>query len=155
MPQAGDHLPLFLSLVCEGFNDFRELLATVHSRALGFVMQAHSADSNFAPEFPRTMSWSAYNLGTTGYNQAVGIGKALKDNYNVNLRVLPGKNDVSRLLPLQRGRVQFSANGVATYFGQEVYFNLPARPGGQCDCDCYGIPRRQQPSTGGSERLGH
>ena len=44
---------------------------------LGFVMQAHSADSNFAPEFPRTMFWSAYNLGTTGYNQAVGIGKAL------------------------------------------------------------------------------
>ena len=97
---------------------------------LGFVMQAHSADSNFAPEFPRTMSWSAYNLGTTGYNQAVGIGKALKDNYNVNLRVLPGKNDVSRLLPLQRGRVQFSANGVATYFGQEGVFQFAGKTWG-------------------------
>ena len=97
---------------------------------LGFVMQAHSADSNFAPEFPRTMSWSAYNLGTTGYNQAVGIGKTLKDNYNVNLRVLPGKNDVSRLLPLQRGRVQFSANGVATYFGQEGVFQFAGKTWG-------------------------
>ena len=97
---------------------------------LGFVMQAHSADSNFAPEFPRTMSWSAYNLGTTGYNQAVGIGKALKDNYKVNLRVLPGKNDVSRLLPLQRGRVQFSANGVATYFGQEGVFQFAGKTWG-------------------------
>ena len=97
---------------------------------LGFVTQAHSADSNFAPEFPRTMSWSAYNLGTTGYNQAVGIGKALKDNYNVNLRVLPGKNDVSRLLPLQRGRVQFSANGVATYFGQEGVFQFAGKTWG-------------------------
>ena len=97
---------------------------------LGFVMQAHSAGSNFAPEFPRTMSWSAYNLGTTGYNQAVGIGKALKDNYNVNLRVLPGKNDVSRLLPLQRGRVQFSANGVATYFGQEGVFQFAGKTWG-------------------------
>ena len=97
---------------------------------LGFVTQVHSADSNFAPEFPRTMSWSAYNLGTTGYNQAVGIGKALKDNYNVNLRVLPGKNDVSRLLPLQRGRVQFSANGVATYFGQEGVFQFAGKTWG-------------------------
>ena len=97
---------------------------------LGFVTQEHSADSNFAPEFPRTMSWSAYNLGTTGYNQAVGIGKALKDNYNVNLRVLPGKNDVSRLLPLQRGRVQFSANGVATYFGQEGVFQFAGKTWG-------------------------
>ena len=90
-------------------------------------MQAQSADPDFQPKFPRTMSWSAYNLGTTGYNQAVAIGKALKDNYNVNLRVLPGKNDVSRLLPLQRGRVQFSANGVATYFGQEGVFQFAGK----------------------------
>ena len=94
---------------------------------LCFTKQAHSADPEFEPKFPRTMSWSAYNLGTTGYNQAVAIGKALKDNYNVNLRVLPGKNDVSRLLPLQRGRVQFSANGVATYFGQEGVFQFAGK----------------------------
>ena len=53
---------------------------------------AYSEATEFQPKFPRTMSWSAYNLGTTGYNQAVGIGKALKDHYNVNLRILPGKN---------------------------------------------------------------
>ena len=37
-----------------------------------------------APAFDRTMAWSAYNLGTTGYNQAVAIGKVLKDHYDVN-----------------------------------------------------------------------
>ena len=73
---------------------------------------------------PRAMAWSAYNVGTTGYSQAVAIGKMLKDNYNVTLRVLPGANDVSRLLPLVRGRVQFSANGVATYFAQEGVFQF-------------------------------
>lgn len=73
---------------------------------------------------PRAMAWSAYNLGTTGYNQAVAIGKVLKDHYNVTLRVLPGANDVSRLLPLVRGRVQFSANGMATYFAQEGVFQF-------------------------------
>ncbi len=89
-----------------------------------------AAEDGVEPNFPRTMSWSAYNLGTTGYNQAVAIGKALKDNYNVNLRVLPGKNDVSRLLPLQRGRVQFSANGVATYFAQEGVFQFAGKTWG-------------------------
>lgn len=77
-----------------------------------------------APNFPRTMAWSAYNLGTTGYNQAVAIGKVLKDHYGVNLRVVPGKNDVSRLMPLIRRRVQYSANGVATYFAQEGVFQF-------------------------------
>jgi len=77
-----------------------------------------------APQFPRTMAWSAYNLGTTGYNQAVAIGKVLKDHYDVNLRVVPGKNDVSRLMPLVQRRVQYSANGVATYFAQEGVFQF-------------------------------
>lgn len=87
-----------------------------------FMSQAQAQDQS--PQLGRTMSWTAYNLGTTGYNQAVAIGKALKDNYDVNLRVVPGKNDVSRLLPLVKGRVQFSANGVATYFAQEGVFQF-------------------------------
>lgn len=76
------------------------------------------------PELPRQMAWTAYNLGTTGYNQAVAIGAMLRDRYNITLRVIPGQNDVSRLLPLDTGRVQFSANGVATYFAQEGMFQF-------------------------------
>ena len=75
---------------------------------------------------PRTMAWTAYNLGTTGYNQAVAIGKVLKDNHGVTLRVIPGKNDISRLLPLMKGRVQFSANGAATFFASEGMFQFAA-----------------------------
>ena len=75
-------------------------------------------------QFAKTMAWSAYNLGTTGYNQSVALGKVLKSHYGVNLRVLPAKNDVSRLLPLVKDRVQFSANGIATYFAQEGLYQF-------------------------------
>ncbi len=88
------------------------------------ILLGSSAAWAAQPEFPRTMAWSAYNLGSTGYNQAVAIGKVLKDHYGVNLRVVPGKNDVSRLMPLIKGRVQYSANGVATYFAQEGVFQF-------------------------------
>ncbi|MGB1940525.1 MAG: TAXI family TRAP transporter solute-binding subunit [Pseudomonadales bacterium] len=80
-----------------------------------------------SPKLPRVMAWSAYNLGTTGYNQAVGIAKMLKDQHRVTLRVIPGKNDVSRLLPLMVNRVQFSANGVSTYFAQEGTFQFSGK----------------------------
>lgn len=76
------------------------------------------------PELPRQIAWTAYNLGTTGYNQSVAIGAMLRDKYNITLRVIPGQNDVSRLLPLNTGRVQFSANGVATYFAQEGVYQF-------------------------------
>jgi TRAP-type uncharacterized transport system substrate-binding protein len=80
--------------------------------------------SAVASELPRFMAWTAYNLGTTGYNQAVAIGKVLKDQHGVTLRVIPGKNDISRLLPLKTGRVEFSATGVATYLAQEGVFQF-------------------------------
>jgi uncharacterized protein len=91
---------------------------------VGVAIAAAASVTAAEPALPRAMAWSAYNLGTTGYNQSVAIGKVLKDNYNVTLRVLPGANDVSRLLPLVRGRVQFSANGMATYFAQEGVFQF-------------------------------
>ena len=56
--------------------------------ALGCLAQEPS-------KLPKTMAWSAYNLGTTGYNQAVAIAKMLKDRHGVTLRVIPAKNDVS------------------------------------------------------------
>jgi hypothetical protein len=92
--------------------------------ALWFLLSVAHAAAVDTQALPRNMAWSAYNLGTTGYNQAVAIGKVLKDHYDVTLRVLPGQNDVSRLLPLVRGRVQFSANGIATIFAQEGVFQF-------------------------------
>jgi TRAP transporter TAXI family solute receptor len=76
---------------------------------------------------PSTISWSAYDVGSGGYNQSVAIGNALKQKYNVSLRVLPGKNDISRNLPLREGQVQFSANGVGgAYLAQEGVFEFGA-----------------------------
>ncbi len=80
---------------------------------------------------PSTLAWSAYDVGSGGYNQAVAIGNALKQKYGVNLRVLPGKNDVSRTLPAREGQVQFAANGVGgSYLSQEGVFEFGAKAWG-------------------------
>lgn len=78
-------------------------------------------------DLPDQLSWTAYDTGSAGYNQAVAIGAALQDAAGVNLRVLPGKNDVSRTEPLRQGRVQFSATGVGgSYMAQEGAFDFGA-----------------------------
>lgn len=89
---------------------------------------AHAAAQ---PKLPETLAWTAYDVGSGGYNQSVAIGNALKQKMGVNLRVLPGKNDVSRTLPLKEGKVHFSANGVGgTYLAQEGVFEFGARDWG-------------------------
>lgn len=90
----------------------------------GIVTAAFASGQAADVTLPKNMAWTAYNTGTTGFNQSVAIGKALKDKYGVNLRVIPGKNDISRLTPVRSGKVGFSANGIATYFAQEGTFQF-------------------------------
>jgi uncharacterized protein len=78
-------------------------------------------------ELPDTIGWTAYDVGSGGYNQAVAIGSALKNVVGVDLRVLPGRNDVARQIPLREGNVHFSATGIgASYFAQEGVFEFGA-----------------------------
>ena len=84
-----------------------------------------------ADELPGQLSWTAYGTGSAGYNQAVAIGSALKNQRGIDLRVLPGKNDVSRQVPLRAGKVQFSATGVgASFMAQEGVFEFGLREWG-------------------------
>ena len=79
-----------------------------------------SAGAAFAAaELPKNLAVTAYDVGSSGYSQAVAVGAAFKNNLGVTLRVLPGKNDVSRMVPLREGKVDFSFNGIGTYFSQE------------------------------------
>jgi len=105
----------------------RTLLAAV---GLAAVILA-PASSQTGIKLPETITWTAYDVGSGGYNQAVAIGNALKNKLNVSLRVLPGKNDISRTLPLRDGQVPFSANGVGgSYLAQEGVYEFGAKDWG-------------------------
>ncbi len=99
--------------------------------ALSGALLSGAAVAQQGIKLPETLTWTAYDVGSGGYNQAVAIGNALKNKLQVNLRVLPGKNDVSRTVPLRDGKVPFSANGVGgSYLAQEGVFEFGARDWG-------------------------
>src|SRR3981081_3408863 len=81
-------------------------------------------------KLPPTMTFTAYDTGTAGFNIAVAVGKMMKDKYGTDLRVLPAGNDVARLAPLRAGRALSSAMGSGTYFAQEGVFEFGAREWG-------------------------
>lgn len=71
---------------------------------------------------PKQISWTAYGTTSSGYAQSVGLGNMLKGKYDVDLRIIPGNNDVSRMLPLKANQAEICACGIASYFGQEGVF---------------------------------
>jgi TRAP transporter TAXI family solute receptor len=81
-------------------------------------------------KLPQTLTFTAYDTGTSGFNIAVAVGKVFKDRYNTDVRVLPAGNDVARLSPIRGGRAQVSAMGTGIYFAQEGVLEFATREWG-------------------------
>jgi len=81
-------------------------------------------------KLPATLTFTAYDTGTAGFNIAVGVGKMMKDKYGTDVRVLPAGNDVARLAPLRAKRAAMSAMGSGTYFAQEGVFEFGTKEWG-------------------------
>lgn len=98
----------------------RHLLSGLLGLGASCVAAADSA-------LPRVMVWTAYGTGAAGYAQAAALGGMLKHEVGSNIRILPGRNDVSRMIPLKTGRADYCLCGIASYFGQEgiFLFNKP------------------------------
>ena len=99
---------------------------TATAAALAALLTGSLALSAQAQEIklPPTLTMTAYDTGSSGFNMAVAVGKSFKDRQGTDLRVLPAGNDVARLAPLKAGRAQASAMGVGVYFAQEGVFEF-------------------------------
>ncbi len=81
-------------------------------------------------KLPATLTMTAYDTGSSGFNIAVAMGKAFKDKHGTDVRVLPAGNDVARLAPLKSNRAQISAMGIGVYFAQEGVFEFGVKEWG-------------------------
>ena len=81
-------------------------------------------------KLPPTVTMTAYDTGTAGFNITVAIGKMMKDKYGTDVRVLPAGNDVARLQPLRTGRAIASGMGSGVYFAQEGVFEFGSKEWG-------------------------
>ncbi|HJU32132.1 MAG TPA: TAXI family TRAP transporter solute-binding subunit [Hyphomicrobiaceae bacterium] len=98
--------------------------------AVAFSLIAAGAAVAQDGKLPATLTFTAYDTGTSGFNITVAVGKAFKDQHNTDVRVLPAGNDVARLSPIKSGRAQVSAMGMGTYFAQEAVFEFATRDWG-------------------------
>ncbi|MFZ5782823.1 MAG: TAXI family TRAP transporter solute-binding subunit [Pseudomonadota bacterium] len=102
----------------------RDMMILGGAAALSGPAAALAQSKSGGVKLPKTLVWTAYDVGSSGYAQAIGVGSVLKNNVGTNLRVLPGKNDVSRLAPLREGTAQFSATGSDNIYSQEAVFTF-------------------------------
>lgn len=84
-----------------------------------------------AQKLPDTVTFTAYDTGTSGFNITVAVGKAFKENGNkTDVRVLPAGNDVARLAPLKANRAQVSGMGTGMFFAMEGLYEFGSKEWG-------------------------
>src|SRR4026209_101890 len=103
------------------------VIAFAPAFAAGISLLAMPAAHAQDVKLPPTMTFTAYDTGTAGFNIAVAVGKMMKDKYGTDVRVLPAGNDVARLAPVRAKRAAISAMGSGTYFAQEGVFEFGAK----------------------------
>lgn len=96
-------------------NHRRKVLALTAAAACALAVPAFAQEM----KLPSTLTMTAYDTGSSGFNIGVAVGKMFKDKHGTDVRVLPAGNDVARLAPLKGGRAQASMMGVGVYFAQE------------------------------------
>ena len=76
-------------------------------------------------KLPPTLSFTAYDTGSSGFNIAVAVGKMLTDKHGADVRVLPAGNDVARLAPVRAGRARPGRWGSAATSPRRVCSSSP------------------------------
>tara|TARA_R110002073_G_scaffold147736_5_gene300849 strand:- start:1772 stop:2920 length:1149 start_codon:yes stop_codon:yes gene_type:complete len=89
------------------------MLRIVTALALAFATSAAVAAE---PQLPKTMVWTAYDLGSSGYAEATGIANAFKKRFGTRVRIIPAGTSIGRMLPLVTGKASYG------YLANEAYF---------------------------------
>ncbi|MDF1857052.1 TAXI family TRAP transporter solute-binding subunit [Pseudooceanicola sp.] len=95
----------------------------------GFATAAGAQDVSL----PKTLTWSTYDVGSSGYVEASAIADAMIKGYGVRIRLTPSSSGIGRLLPLKTGRVQFAFLGNEANFASEALYEFSNREWGPQD----------------------
>lgn len=76
-----------------------------------------------AGELPKMMTWTAYDVGSSGYMQVGFIGESLWEKYKIKVRVIPAGTDLPRVYPLRLKDAEVAFHGIGSYFMQEGLYD--------------------------------
>lgn len=80
------------------------------------AFSAHAADDK---TMPRSMIWTAYNVGSAGYANASAIADAFGKKYGTRIRIQPSSTAIGRLQPLVSERANLGFLSTGTFFATE------------------------------------
>lgn len=95
------------------------LRSILTATALGLGSLAASAQ-----ELPKTMIWTAYDVGSAGYAEASAIADAFGKEFGTKVRIQPSGTAIGRLQPVLQGRADYGFLATESFFVSEGDFDF-------------------------------
>jgi TRAP transporter TAXI family solute receptor len=101
--------------------------------AAGLSFALTGAAAAETPNLPKTMVWTAYDVGSSGYNEASAIADALAKKEGLRVRLLPSGTSIGRVLPMLTKKANYGFLATEVYFAIEGTYEFAARDWGPQD----------------------
>jgi uncharacterized protein len=99
-------------------------MAVVLATALTVLLGMGSPVWAAGVKLPKTMLWSCYDVGSTGYVQASAMADALLKKYGTRIRLIPSGTSIGRLMPLTTHRVQVGWLATEAFFAAQGLYDF-------------------------------
>ncbi len=106
------------------------MFTTYHKYLLGSVLAFGSlvaAVGAHAQELPKSMTWGAYDVGSSGYAEASAIADAFSRKFDTRIRIQPSGSSIGRLQPLVHGRTDYAFLATEAFFASEAIYDFASR----------------------------
>ena len=84
-------------------------------------------------KLPKTLLFSCYDVGASGYMQASAIADAFSKKWGTRIRLLPSGTSIGRLMPLAAKRVEYGFLADEVYFAVEGIYDFAVEEWGPQD----------------------
>jgi len=99
-------------------------LAMALASSAAIVLAGGAAAAAEAPKLPKSMVWTAYDLGSSGYAEAAGIANAFQKNFDIRVRIIPSGTSIGRLLPVTTGKAVYGFLASGAYFASQGTYDF-------------------------------
>ncbi|MBW1697171.1 MAG: TAXI family TRAP transporter solute-binding subunit [Deltaproteobacteria bacterium] len=68
---------------------------------------------------PKMMTWTSYDVGSSGYMMVGHVSTTLFEKYGIKIRIIPAGTDIPRVYPVRLKDAEVAFHGLGSYFMQE------------------------------------
>jgi len=103
----------------KGGTIMKQFKRTWYCLLIGLVAIFIGANPGFGADIPKIMTWTSYDVGSSGYMMVGHVATTLFEKHGVKVRIIPAGTDIPRVYPVRLKGAEVAFHGLGSWLMQE------------------------------------